>query len=72
MGSECPVYTFNSNRSRGADYLINRPSEGVHVPVDSLTLDREQGIIGDRWATTAWIKLTNGSTDPKGSSEHDQ
>jgi MOSC domain-containing protein YiiM len=47
------------------DHLINRPAEGVHVPVDSLTLDREQGIIGDRWATTAWMKLPDGSPDPR-------
>jgi MOSC domain-containing protein YiiM len=28
-------------------------------------LDREQGIIGDRWATTAWMKLPDGSPDPR-------
>jgi len=47
------------------DYLINRPSEGVHVPVDSLTLDRERGIVGDRWAKTGWMKLADGSPDPR-------
>ncbi len=47
------------------DYLINRPSEGVHVPVDSLTLDRDRGIVGDRWATTAWMRLSDGSPDPR-------
>lgn len=52
-------------RSGRVDYLINRPSEGVHVPVDSLTLDLERGIIGDRWATTAWMKLEDGSPDPR-------
>lgn len=52
-------------RSGCVDYLINRPSEGVHVPVDSLTLDRAKGIVGDRWATTAWMKLEDGSPDPR-------
>jgi hypothetical protein len=47
------------------DYLMNRPSEGVHVPVDSLTLDQELGILGDRWATTAWMRLADGSPDPR-------
>ncbi len=45
--------------------LINRPSEGVHVPVDSLYLDVELGIRGDRWLETAWLRLPEGQPDPR-------
>lgn len=47
------------------DYLINRPSEGVHKPVDSLYLDVDNGIEGDRWKETAWLRLPDGSPDPR-------
>ena len=47
------------------DLLINRPSEGVHVPVAQLTLDRAAGIVGDRWSTTAWKTLADGAPDPR-------
>ncbi|MGJ8650411.1 MAG: MOSC domain-containing protein [Opitutaceae bacterium] len=47
------------------DYLINRPSEGVHELVDSLYLDVENGIEGDRWKETAWLRLPDGAPDPR-------
>lgn len=47
------------------DYLINRPSEGVHQPVNSLYLDVDNGIEGDRWQETAWLRLPDGSPDPR-------
>lgn len=47
------------------DYLINRPSEGVHDPVDELYLDADAGIRGDRWRETAWLRLPDGSPDPR-------
>ncbi|CAA6677208.1 MULTISPECIES: MOSC domain-containing protein [unclassified Lentimonas] len=47
------------------EYLMNRPSEGVHVPVDELYLDVETGICGDRWRDTAWMRLPDGRPDPR-------
>ncbi|HAV14019.1 MAG TPA: hypothetical protein DCX06_11100 [Opitutae bacterium] len=47
------------------NFLMNRPAEGVHVPVEELYLDVEKGIIGDRWLETAWLKLPDGSPDPR-------
>lgn len=47
------------------DFLMNRPSEGVHQPVDELTLDAELGIRGDRWRDSAWLRLPDGSPDPR-------
>lgn len=47
------------------DYLINRPAEGLHVPVDELYLDMDKGIIGDRWSDTAWVRLPDGRPDPR-------
>ena len=47
------------------EHLINRPEEGVHVPVESLTLDAAEGIIGDRWKSTAWLRLDDGAPDPR-------
>lgn len=47
------------------DYLINRPEEGVHDPVDALSLDSAAGIAGDRWAKTAWVRLPDGGPDPR-------
>ena len=45
--------------------LMNRPAQGQHVPVESLYLDVEHGITGDRWKDTAWLKLADGSPDPR-------
>ena len=47
------------------EYLMNRPSEGVHVPVDELYLDEVAGIRGDRWRDTAWLRLPDGRPDPR-------
>lgn len=47
------------------EHLINRPSEGVHVPVDALYLDVELGIRGARWYETAWLSLPGGGPDPR-------
>ena len=47
------------------DDLINRPTEGVHTPVDALYFDPERGIRGDRWRETAWLRLPDGGPDPR-------
>ncbi|MEM8867415.1 MAG: hypothetical protein AAGC73_04025 [Verrucomicrobiota bacterium] len=45
--------------------LMQRPSEGVHVPVERLYFDETGGIEGDRWRETAWLRLEDGSPDPR-------
>lgn len=45
--------------------LSNRPTEGVHVPVEWLELCPERGILGDRWAATAWLRRPDGTSDPR-------
>ncbi|WPJ94362.1 hypothetical protein SH580_13055 [Coraliomargarita algicola] len=47
------------------DFLMNRPAEGVHEPVDRLELDVARGILGDRWEETAWLRLPDGAPDPR-------
>lgn len=47
------------------DLLVNRPREGVHERVEQLELDTEQGILGDRWQQTAWLKDASGGPDPR-------
>lgn len=47
------------------EFLMNRPAEGEHVPVDTLYLDVEHGIRGDRWERTAWLKTADGAPDPR-------
>ena len=46
-------------------HLINRPSEGIHTPVAKLVFDVDQGILGDRWSETAWMRLSDGRPDPR-------
>ncbi len=47
------------------EFLMNRPAEGEHVPVDALYLDVQHGIRGDRWERTAWLKTETGAPDPR-------
>ena len=47
------------------EFLMNRPAEGKHVRVDELYLDVTDGIHGDRWKDTAWLRLSDGSPDPR-------
>lgn len=45
--------------------LCLRPERGMRAFPDSLTLSVTQGVIGDRWLTTAWLTLPDGSPDPR-------
>lgn len=45
--------------------LNYRPGFGSRVFCDRLVLDRDKGIIGDRWFEHAWIKTENGDPDPR-------
>jgi len=45
--------------------LCLRPDVGARAFPDSLELTVENGIIGDRWKTSPWLRLPDGSPDPK-------
>lgn len=45
--------------------LCFRPSFGERVFADTLTLSSDDGVIGDRWKEHAWLKLPDGSADPR-------
>ncbi len=42
-----------------------RPDIGLRTFPDSLQLTVAQGIIGDRWTVAPWLKLPDGSPDPR-------
>lgn len=45
--------------------LCLRPGYGKREFVDEITLTVAQGIPGERWATAPWLKLEDGSPDPR-------
>ncbi|MEF3048329.1 MOSC domain-containing protein [Pseudotabrizicola sp. L79] len=47
------------------DGLCFRPAFNQRQFPDSLTLTRDQGVPGERWLTAPWMKLPDGSPDPR-------
>ena len=45
--------------------LCFRPGFGLRTFPDHLTLTRAQGIPGERWMTHPWLRLPDGSPDPR-------
>jgi hypothetical protein len=45
--------------------LCFRPGFGERTFPDQLTLTKHQGIPGERWMTAPWLKLPDGSPDPR-------
>ena len=52
--SDAPIHT-----------LCLRPDRGERRLVDRITMTRAAGIPGERWATTPWLTLPDGSPDPR-------
>ncbi|GGF56089.1 hypothetical protein GCM10011402_05070 [Paracoccus acridae] len=48
-----------------ADCLCFRPGFNQRAFPDQLTLTRAEGIPGERWMTAPWLKLPDGSPDPR-------
>jgi hypothetical protein len=48
-----------------ADCLCFRPGFNQRTFPDRLTLTRAEGIPGERWMTAPWLKLPDGSPDPR-------
>ena len=45
--------------------LCVRPNEGERNFVQSMQLDTEEGVVGDRWIRKTWMHLEDGSPDPR-------
>ena len=45
--------------------LCLRPGRGERVFPDRITMTRAAGIPGERWATEPWLRLADGSPDPR-------
>jgi len=45
--------------------LCYRPNFGEREYPDSLSLCSDRGVIGDRWLEKSWLKLEDGSSDPR-------
>jgi hypothetical protein len=45
--------------------LCLRPDRGTRAFPDRLILTQAQGVVGDRWLTTAWLTLPDGRPDPR-------
>ena len=51
--------------SGAIDCLCLRPERNKRKLVDQITLTVDQGIPGERWLTQPWLKLEDGSPDPR-------
>lgn len=47
------------------DSLCLRPGYGERAFPDRIKMTRAEGIPGERWATAPWLKLEDGSPDPR-------
>ena len=45
--------------------LCVRPAEGERRFVQTMQLDPERGVVGDRWLTKTWMRLSDGRPDPR-------
>jgi MOSC domain-containing protein YiiM len=45
--------------------LCIRPNEGERDYVQSMQLNKEEGVVGDRWIRKTWMHLEDGSPDPR-------
>ena len=45
--------------------LCLRPALGQRVFPERISMTKAQGIPGERWATTPWMRLADGSPDPR-------
>lgn len=47
------------------EMLCRRPGYGEREIVDTLTLTIDEGIPGERWKTSPWMRLPDGGPDPR-------
>jgi len=46
------------------ELIVARPVEGERFCPERAELTPEDGLVGDRWRKTSWVKLPDGSPDP--------
>ena len=46
-------------------FICIRPKPGMRQVLDRVTLCPDEGVIGDRWKTSAWLRCPNGDPDPR-------
>src|SRR4051794_19534610 len=46
------------------ELIVARPVEGERFRPERAELTPEEGLVGDRWRKTSWVKLPDGSPDP--------
>lgn len=55
----------DSPREQGrVDLVVVRPMQGKRQCLERVLISLEAGVVGDRWLTTSWKKLANGSAHP--------
>jgi len=47
------------------EHICIRPTPGTRQVVDRVVLSSTDGVMGDRWKTSAWLRLPNGAPDPR-------
>lgn len=57
-------HVLSAPREGPVRQLCLRPGFGKRAYPDRISMTRDGGIPGERWATTPWLKLPDGSPDP--------
>lgn len=47
------------------EHICIRPKPGDRQVLDRVELSPTKGVVGDRWKTSAWLRLPNGAPDPR-------
>ena len=59
-------YISESPKDGGTlDFIVIRPAEDKRETRESAYLSPAQGISGDRWVTSSWLRLADGGPDPR-------
>ncbi len=63
---ECIVKVFASPKDEGAvEAIFIRPKMNERKSLQEAQLSPEKGVEGDRWVNLCWVKLKDGSSDPR-------
>jgi hypothetical protein len=63
--AELPTILGAPKDNAPIDELCLRPDYGQRAFVDRIQVTRKGGIPGERWSTAPWLKLEDGSPDPR-------
>lgn len=62
---QLPHFLAAPKDSVPVEQLCLRPDMGVRNFVDEITMTSKDGIPGERWSTKPWVRLPDGSPDPR-------